>query len=975
MKRFLLPLVIFWLAGGTVLGQFYDNGQDPASLRWKKIDTKHYRLIFPDAFMPEAQRLANLLDYSYDFVNYSLQSVPKKIPVVIHNQSTISNGMVVWAPKRIEFYTVPDPNSYPQDELEQLTLHELRHVAQMEKINRRFTGMLGYVTGDLAVGGLSAMIPLWFMEGDAVSSETVLSHAGRGRLPAFEMGLRAISLEQGEMYRYDKSLLGSYRDYVPDWYEFGYQVTAWSRENYGISLWNHALDKIAGYPFTINPVNISFWKDARTTKKRLYDSAFFSLHRKWLAEDAGIKPTPFTRINTSKRRAFASYRYPRYINDSLLVVEKSGIDDINRFVLMDRTGKETYLFTPGYYQPVRLSAGGNKLVWAETIYDERWNNRNFSVIKMLDIKTGKEWIMTRRSRYFAPDISKDGKQVAAVRIETDNTCFIDILDAQYGKVIKSFTLPGNVSFFKPVWKDPTHLLVIVLTDAGKDIRELNINNGKWEIIYTGGFSDIQSVWPAGEYVLFHSTLSGIDNIYAINRISGKLFRVTSSRFGASDVCVSPNGNKIAYSDYASQGYNIAETGFDPSKWQPLEKVKMPAGSYRPMLKEEKGLVNTADIPDSTYEVEKYHEATHLFRFHSWLPLYFDYENLAFEEIPVSPGIMLFTQNLLSTATGSVGYSYKDRQHHLITRFTYKGWYPVFDLSYSLGGDPLISRDSTGIPLPPNLPPRNEFRLKTYIPLNLTNNCFSRGLFPSVDMQYTNSFIWNQDIQDYDHGRILMSYRLYYYSLLKMGDRDIRPRLGFSVDARFSHAPWNTRNYGTKSMILGTVYLPGFLPHNTLRLRAGMEKQVPAKFYFLNQLPYPKGYENWLSEKFTVLQTAYDFPIFYPDFAISSLIYIPRFRGQFFWETAKGEGNYDYYNHQSIREKKIFQGFGGELTMDFYALRIGFPISLGIWGAYLPEQGTFKSGISFNIDVYGLSIARRKQKPIQPGMAVLPGLSY
>jgi len=160
-------------------GQFYDNGQDPASLKWYRIETPHFRLIFPESFLSEANRLAGILDYSAPYVNYSLNSHPKKIPVIIHNQNTFSNGMVVWAPKRVEFYTVPDPNSYPQDELEQLALHELRHVAQLEKINRKFTGALGYVTGELAAGGLSAMIPLWFMEGDAVASETILSHSGR----------------------------------------------------------------------------------------------------------------------------------------------------------------------------------------------------------------------------------------------------------------------------------------------------------------------------------------------------------------------------------------------------------------------------------------------------------------------------------------------------------------------------------------------------------------------------------------------------------------------------------------------------------------------------------------------------------------------------------------------------------------------------------------------------------------------------
>lgn len=969
-------ILFFFLPAYSVLGQFYDNGQDPASLRWNKIDTRHYRLIFPESFRPEAQRLANLLDYSFDFVNYSLKSNPRKIPVVIHNQSTFSNGMVVWAPKRVEFYTVPDPNSWPQDELEQLVSHELRHVAQIEKINRRFTGTLGYITGELAAGGLSAMIPLWFMEGDAVSSETLMSHSGRGRLPSFEMGVRAISLERGEMYRYDKSLLGSFKNYVPDWYEYGYQVTAWSRKQYGIDLWNHALEKVAGYPFFINPVNVSFWKEAKLTKRRLYDSAFVHLHETWTKQDEDINPTPFENLTPNKPKAFTSYRFPRYLNDSTLVVERSGIDDINRFVRISQDGKEQVMHTPGYYQSVRLSAGGKKIVWAETVYDERWENRTFSVIKLFDPETGREWTMTRRSRYFAPDISPDGKTVAAVRNEPDNTSFIDIIDVKHDRLTASYGLPGNISFFKPVWRDTSHLLVIVLTDRGKEIRELDVQNNRWSVKFEGGYQDIQAVWPAGKYILFHSTFSGIDNIYAVDTTNAEVSRVTSSRFGATDPCVSPDGKEIVYADYSSHGYNLARIPFDPALWEPLRSVNPPGHpSWEPMMKEEKGVIEAGDVPDSSYSIKKYREAAHLFRFHSWLPFYLDYENLAFDELPLSPGVMLFSQNLLSTATGSVAYAYKNNQHQLISRFTYKGFYPVFDMSYSIGGDPIVSRDSSGIPLPESLPARNDFSIRSYIPLNLTFNRFSRGLIPSANLQYTNSFIWNNETQSYDEGRTLLSYRLYYYSLLKQSNRDIRPRLGLTLDLRFTHAPWNKNNYGTNATALGTIYLPGILPHHSLRIQAGTEKQNPSRFYFLNQLSYPRGYKFWLSEKLNTLNASYDFPLIYPDLAVSSLLYISRVRGSLFGNIARGTRNYDYFNHSFIQGTKEFQSFGGELILDFFALRIGFPISLGAWGAWLPDEQTWQTGVSFNVDVYGLSINKRKNKPLRPSWALSPGWLY
>ena len=109
--RISLLLIFFSVLCINGFPQFYDNGQDPAGLKWKQINTKNYRILFPEDFLPQAQRLANLLDYTYAYENYSLHSKPRKITVVVHDQAVVSNGMVVWAPRRVELYTVPDPVS------------------------------------------------------------------------------------------------------------------------------------------------------------------------------------------------------------------------------------------------------------------------------------------------------------------------------------------------------------------------------------------------------------------------------------------------------------------------------------------------------------------------------------------------------------------------------------------------------------------------------------------------------------------------------------------------------------------------------------------------------------------------------------------------------------------------------------------------------------------------------------------------
>ena len=54
-------------------------------------------------------------------------------------------------------------------------------------MNKGFTKVLSYILGEQAPGGvLGLYIPSWFLEGDAVSTETALSNSGRGRTCAFE---------------------------------------------------------------------------------------------------------------------------------------------------------------------------------------------------------------------------------------------------------------------------------------------------------------------------------------------------------------------------------------------------------------------------------------------------------------------------------------------------------------------------------------------------------------------------------------------------------------------------------------------------------------------------------------------------------------------------------------------------------------------------------------------------------------------
>ena len=175
-------LLLFLTAG--LNAQFYEYGQDAGNLRWFQFETPHYRIIFPGGIDSLANAFARRLETNYNYVGESLDHQHSNMPVIIHNESSFSNGVFVWAPKRLEIFTNPDPNGYNQDWLTQLALHEGRHAVQIDKLNQGITRGLYFVGGEQMVGAMAVFLPYWYLEGDAVDAETRLSLSGRGRLPS-----------------------------------------------------------------------------------------------------------------------------------------------------------------------------------------------------------------------------------------------------------------------------------------------------------------------------------------------------------------------------------------------------------------------------------------------------------------------------------------------------------------------------------------------------------------------------------------------------------------------------------------------------------------------------------------------------------------------------------------------------------------------------------------------------------------------
>lgn len=937
--------------------QFFTLGEDPGYLKWSKIQSDHFKMIYPSELSSEAKRMTQLLEYYYEQNSSGLDHRPHKIPVVLHNHSVYSNGLVAVAPRRMELVTTPAPDSHPQDHFEQLALHEFRHVMQVDKLNQGITKVARYITGDIALGLVAGTMPFWYLEGDAVDAETKLSYSGRGRLPSFERDIKAILFEKDKLYSYEKSYYGSFKDYVPNHYSYGYQMVAHGRRKYGTDIWSKMVDYAGQKPYTLYPFYFGLKKYTGLSKSGLYEETILTLKNYWVEQAASRPVTDFRMVNRRTTKHYTNYRFPEYLNDGIVFAEKSGIDQINQFILIDTAGNEKLIHTPGFIDPVSISVSGDRIVWTEFKTNERWERESYSVVKIYNLLTGKEKSVTHRSRYFAPELSPDTQKILVTETTLLNEYALVILDSESGQIITRVQSPGNEYLQYPVWSsDGNKIYATSLGSEGKCIKSFDIATGLWEIIFRAGFDDIAELSAGEKYLLFRGTFSGIDDIYCLDLTTGECFRVTSSRFGAYYPRLSANNDKILYSNYTSHGFDIVETTFDKTSWMRLDSVVNHSEQlYRP-LEEEEGKIQIArSEPVSDYPEKKYHKAGNLFNIHSWAPFYFNSENPEIENLQIYPGITLFSQNLLSTAFTTLGYEYREKDHYIHASFIYRGLYPAFEFSYDFGGLPFIADPPNENEMPEWVYTNMNWNLKVFLPLNFTSNKWVKGIQPSVESRFSRPYLWYDEPPGYQTGLTFLDYRFYSYNYLKLSRRDILPRWGQVIDIEYVHAPFNPEQVGSEVALKGVLYFPGFLRHNTIRLSAGYSSQKTENYILNNLIPMPRGYETQKSEQFVKLTADYVFPILYPDWNIWHFLYIKRFKAAVFYDHGSGKNVYVHTDDGDVKKDLNFRSCGFEFTSDFNFLHILFPFDAGIRFSYPLDDSEPKVEMLFSVDISALHL--------------------
>lgn len=958
--RSLLFLFIWlFLFADGVFGQYYIRGQDPAGIDWKQIDTPHFRVIFPSDYVDQAAYVADILEFVYEPAAASLGHRPRRVPVILHNRTVVPNGFVSWAPSRIEMFSNPPPDNDPHGWLERLAVHEFRHVVQVDKLNQEFTGILSSVFGEHATGlALGVFVPQWFLEGDAVAAETAFTHGGRGRLPAFERGLRAQVLEK-EIYSYDKASLGSYQHHVPNHYELGYQLTAAARAHYGKSIWEDVLDHVTRRPHTILPFSLGLREHAGVSVRAHYDSTFSMLRSAWQHQEAQHTYTSFQTVNREKK-IHTHYRPVAFLDDASLLVLKSGLEDIPQVIRLAEDGSEEVLFTPGPQHAGLFSMGDSLLAWTEVRQDPRWTHRSWSEVHTWHKGEQQVRRITGRTRYFAAAVSPCDTRIAVARVSADNAYALKVIDARSGRELFRISDPDNAYLMQPQWHPGKNELVAIAQDErGKRIISVSIDDQEIHTLFDAGHNDISRPrYLDAETVVFHGTFSGIDNIYALDLLRGEVEKLISARFGAYDLLRHQETGRYVWSDYTAMGFQAALREGWPRQTTSLDSLENHAVNlYRDVAAQEADVVVSAsNIPRQDHQVLDYSKFRNLFRFHSWGPFTIDVDGQE-----VNPGVSVFSQNDLSTSVFAAGYEYDigERLGKYYLDYSYQGWYPKLDIRVESGLRRSYYLDqSAETDLIPFLFRERSVKTGLRLPLRFRRGAFLYGVTPSAAFRFIGARP-DDDSPDFFKGNDIypFEYRLTAYWQRRTVPRDLRPRWGQQVDLQYRHTPIQGGDMGAVWSGRVTGFFPGLFRHHGLRLSAawqehdrGASKEFTVNYRFPNLINYPRGYSGRPDERLWVLSADYALPVAYPEWTIPYAFYVKRFYLNLFGDYAESRRPaLTDAGEEYLRDVRMYS-LGTDLVANMHVLGIFTPVELGLRTAWMPKEAdvAFRLLISVSI---------------------------
>ncbi|MBR1522374.1 MAG: hypothetical protein IJ627_01745 [Bacteroidales bacterium] len=987
MRR-LIAVAVLLAAAISARAQFYTSGVDPASIRWMKVETDYYQVVYPEGADSLARVYATLLEQFRPASGRSLKvdtgaRPGRKFPVVLHTRAPHPNGSVSWAPTRMDLYTTP--GAYGPDPAPwaiQLIAHEPRHQAQLQYPYEGWTGVGSKIIGQ----GFNPVV--WYVnmnhslgEGDAVAAETGLAYGTRARTADF-LNYYRVAFGEGDFRSWSRWRYGSFKNYTPDYYTIGYMTVAGERvfRNDPFAV-RKALDATRRNIFRFAPYNLK--PDFSRTAKAFADI--------WKADEDARGPFPEPERVSVREDFPVEFESLVSMGDELYAI-RSGYTRNPQLVKYDDGEWRPLASFSTAASSLYPSEETGRLYWTETITNPRWEHDGKSIVRYFDTESGRVHDLTSSGRYYNPSPSEDGDALSVVSYLTDGRFQVLVLDADSGELTGRYAVPAGLQPTETAWTD-RGLVAVCLGEEGFSLYEV----GEWKPLFPPVRCKIGNLGGDGDSVEFVSDLSGVNELYSYDLESGEFTQETLLRYGGVDFV--DHEDEIYFLAQTIDGRAVFKLPSDAFKERKADFSKPHTYIMEDVLTAQEDSLGGVDRsrPVNISEPSRYYKLGHPARLHSWAPVYINYNSIKSESFDftydnLSLGVTGFFQNTLGTLYGSVGYSLHPSakgdgswRNALHVKAVYEGLYPVFELNFDMGDSNAsaysLIRKTAGATVVNQTVSRElsapvaTASLSAYIPWRFYKGGIQWGLIPRVNYGISNNWYnaapriystsanYFADTQTYYRFQgfgsgtpVLLqslSASLRAYVMTPNTESRVYPRLGIGLEMAARMRPGLTGVFSPSASAYVYGYLPGFYQTHGFRFTALVSGALNPDAPFLERLVdvSPRGFDDGASlamvgispvqAKFTA---DYAIPLYFGDISLMPVTYISNFvlTPHADYTLASGKGS--------------LWSVGADLTAELKRLILSFDLSLGLSVDYMGgsllgaagQEGRWYIGPVFNL---------------------------
>ena len=875
--RHIIVAIVALVAASSASAQYYSWGADPTYMQWYKLKGDKIDVIYPDTSRTLGYKMMHYAQAVQPSIDFGFRHGPMKIPFVIHPENFSSNGMVMWLPKRVEILSSPAVSGYSMPWLKQLAAHEYRHAVQYNNLNRGFVRIFSYLLGQQSSTIGLLFMPLWGLEGDATLSETQISSFGRALQPSFTMHYRAMGNFSKDR-DLSKWFCGSYKEYIPDHYQLGYQITSYGNTKYDENIWDKIVRFAVRNPYVFATTYVGMRKFYNTTTKKLTREAFADLNDHW--NSLPYQPNTSTQISADAKKGYTTYRYPQYLDENTILSLYNTLDRPDAFVLTSRKdGKRKHIAYTGMVSTRPSEVVDGRVWWTEyrrsLLFAERVNSR----LCYMDVEKGRTMsINSMNKTLYATPISKD--ELAWVEYLPSGIYHIvrgNPLPKQKAEYLR-VEIPSDIEIHGLAYDNYTRALYFIATD----------DNGMWlgrvgrnreiEQITQGAYITISDLRAKDGVLYFGSIQSGKDEVHCYDLRTESEYRISASTFGSFSPM--PNGgNKVAMTTYDRYGYHLAEQTIVRDTLPKVEYAKLPINLVNPERKRWKTInldtvkfggvdsMRLAAKSRGKSRDKRYSGPAHLFNIHSWAPVSYDPFTLAEEgAINFNLGATIMSQNILSTADGFLTWGWNAKEGSVFKgSFRYHGLGVNLSINATYGGtqqlysaytylyNPLTKKHEPVLPggkeeyitnpitgkeeqVLNQVPERGRYYnvgVMASLPLYLQSGYHTRFVQVSAGYNYSNGLVAKVDKISvaigqgtvsniakigYKEGVHLLQFGAGFQDQVRLAHKDFLPRWGQVISMNYALNPADN-NFSHLISVYAKGYFPGVAKHHSLSLAA------------------------------------------------------------------------------------------------------------------------------------------------------------